>query len=193
MPIKSCVFLGLLTLSVPLWAINVTVNSGPGVTFLDSGMVKGDFSGPFTSGDFAAAQGGAAAIIQTSTPFWPASLPSGPAAVWIGTNGAASMCGAGTGCPGGGDTALYAVPFTLPNCAATGASLVLYYMVDNQLGSNDPGIYINGIPLSNSTGIGGFSFQQTYTSSDIGSLLYSGTNWLYIDAVNLNGPGGIIF
>jgi hypothetical protein len=69
----------------------------------------------------------------------------------------------------------------------------LFYAIDNLLGDSNAGIYLNGIALPNSTGIGSFGSQNTYTDANIGSDLSQGTNWLYIDGVNLGGPAGLIF
>ena len=98
-------------------------------------------------------------------------------------------------------TALYAISFMLPSTVSS-ASLNLFYAVDNILGDSNAGIYINGTALPGSTGIpcgsgvpcgSAFTEQNTYTDSSIASLLVSGTNWLYLDAVNLGAEGGLIF
>ena len=162
----------------------IAVDSGAGVTFLDSGFTRTDFSSPFTGANFTAAQTGTAAFVLTSTPFWIASLPAAPAAQWLGTNSTA-----GTNV---GDTALYAVSFNIPDPLLSG-SFTLDYAVDNELGDVNPGIYLNGIALPSSTGIGTFSSQFVYTAASVGADLVQGTNWLYIDAVNLGGPAGLIF
>lgn len=174
-------------------AQSVTINSGSGVTYLDSGLTSSDFPSPFTAANFTAAQTGPAASVLTSTPSYIGSLPHGPGAVWIGTNPAA---GASIG-----DTALYAISFNIPTTVSS-ASLTLYYDVDNNLGSaNKPGIYINGTALPGSTGLPpgcinnvcAFNQENTYTDASIGPLLVSGINWIYFDAVNLGGPAGLIF
>jgi hypothetical protein len=74
-------------------------------------------------------------------------------------------------------------------------SLTLHYEVDNVLGGLNPGIYINGIALPSSTGIGLNSFTglATCTDSSVTADLVQGTNGLYIDAVNLGAEGGLIF
>jgi hypothetical protein len=173
-------------------AQSVTVNSGGAVRFLDSGSSATDFTTAFTAANFTAAQAGPTASVLTSTPFYVSSLPHGPGAVWIGTNASA---GASVG-----DTALYAASFTLPSNVSS-ASLTLYYDVDNNLGYANPGIYINGTALPASTGLPpgcldqvcAFTQENTYTDPSVGSLLVSGTNWIYLDAVNLGGPAGLIF
>jgi len=173
-------------------AQSIIINSSSAVTFLDSGSTTTDFTLPFTAANFTAAQNGPAASVLTSTPYYAPSLPHGPGAVWIGTNPSA---GANVG-----DTALYAVSFTLPSNVSS-ASLTLYYDVDNNLGVTNPGIYINGTALPGSTGLPpgcldqvcAFTQENTHTFPNIGSLLVSGTNWIYFDAVNLGGPAGLIF
>ncbi len=180
----------LIVLAPQAGANSITINSSSAVTFLSSGLVTEDFPSPFTSADFTAAQTGTAASVLTSTPFYVSSLTDGPGAVWIGTNGNA---GADTG-----DTALYAISFNLPSDVSS-ASLTLYYAVDNLLGESNPGIYINGTALPDSTGLvcslcaSSFDQQNTYTDASIGSLLVSGTNWLYFDAVNQGDQAGLIF
>jgi hypothetical protein len=172
-------------MSIPaLYADSITVNSSAAVTFLNSGLTSTDFSSPFTAANFMAAQTGTAASLLSSTPFYIASLSSAPAAKWIGV---ASDAGITTA-----DTALYAVSFDIPDPLSSG-SLTLFYAVDNELGGTNAGIYLNGIALANSTGIGGFSSQNTYSNANIGADLVQGTNWLYIDAVNLGAEAGLIF
>ena len=171
-------------------ADTVTVNSSSAVTYLDSGLTSTDFPSAFTGANFTSAKTGTAASVLTSTPYYIGSLVDGPGAVWIGTNS-----NAGTG---SGDTALYAVSFNLPS-AVSSASLNLYYAVDNILGQSNPGIYINGTALPSSTGLlcslctTSFTQENNYTDASIASLLVTGTNWLYFDAVNQGAPAGLIF
>jgi len=176
---------------LPLHAASITLESSAAVTYLSNGSSSTDFSAPFTAANFAAAMTGTAASVLTSTPFWfPAS--DIPGAVWIGTN---TSAGTGTG-----NTALYAISFTLP--AVSAASLTLDYGVDNDLGDLNAGLYLNGSALPGSTGIpcgvgvacsGAFTSVQTYSDSSIAPLLTTGTNTLFFDAVNLGAPGGLIF
>jgi hypothetical protein len=170
----------------------ITLDSSGSVTFLDSGSTVTDFPMTLTAADFTAAQTGTPAFVQTSTPYW-FTASDIPGAVWIGTNATAST--------GTGDTALYAVSFDLPS-GVSAASLSIDYGVDNDLGDTNAGIFINGTALPESTGIpcgsgvacdGSFTTVNTYNDPAIASLLDSGTNWLYFDAVNLGDPGGLIF
>ena len=173
-------------------AASLTINSNSSVTFLDSGKANGDFAAPFTTADFTSAQTGTPAFVQNSTPFWfPAS--DVPGAVWLGTSASASV--------GSGNTALYAASFVLPSTVSS-ASISIQYGVDNALGETNAGIYINGNALPGSTGIPcgagaacteAFTAVQTYSDATISSLLTSGTNWIYFDAVNLTAPSGLIF
>jgi hypothetical protein len=128
--------------------------------------------------------------VLTATPSYISSLPDGPGAVWIGTNSSAGISS--------GNTALDAISFNLASTVSS-ASLNLYYAVDNILDESNPGNYINGVALPSSTGLlcslctASFTQENHYTDSNIGSLLVSGTNWLYVDAVNQGGPAGLIF
>jgi len=202
---------GLATLLVSILptasANTIVLNSGTSVTLLNSGISNGDFTSAFSSTNFTAAQTGPDASVLTVTsgdsplPGYyvaPDTTTNLQSAVWIGTNSNAAS-------PSGlGDTALYAISFTLPS-AVTSASLNLYYAVDNELGDKNAGIYINGTALPNSTAIatpcttpptcpaGNFNQQNSYTDASVASLLHPGTNWLYVDDVNLGLQGGVIF
>jgi hypothetical protein len=173
-------------------ADSITLNSSAAVTYLDSGSTSTDFSTPFSAANFTAAQTGTAASLLTSTPSYAVTPADIPGAVWIGTNPNAGVTS--------GDTALYAISFTLPSVLS--AAINISYAVDNALGDTNPGIYINGTALPSSTGIpcgagvactGAFNSVNAYADASIGPLLVTGTNWLYFDAVNLGGPAGLIF
>jgi hypothetical protein len=171
----------------------VTINSSNAVTFLPNGTsTSTDFSSPFTAANFTSAQTGSRAVVLTTTPFYTtdASLPTA-GAQWIGTSA------------GGGNgstpdyTALYAISFNIPDAFVSG-SLTLNYEVDNVLGDLNSGVYLNGNALPGSTNNTGcsltcFNSLQTYTDSSVSADLVQGTNWLYIDAVNLGAEGGLIF
>lgn len=200
---RSSVMVGVLTAllfaSIPqAEADTITLASGSSVTFLNSGINDGDFSS-IGATQFAEAQTGTTAAIESSPGCY---APAIAGTSWIGTN-----AGAG-GCPeGSGDTALYAISFTLPSSVSS-ASLSLSYYVDNELGDVNAGIYINGTALPDSTGIpcgpgvacvnafnpdGNSSVPNVFTDGSITSLLKPGTNWLYIDAVNLGAQEGLDF
>ena len=185
-------------LAIPAaYADNFTINSSNSVTFLSNGTsTTSDFPSPFTTANFSSAQTGPNAVVLTSTPFYTTATSLTTAgAQWIGTS-----AGAGNG-SSAGYTALYAIRFNITDAFVSG-SLILNYEVDNALGDTNPGVYLNGIALPGSTGIpcgagascsGSFTALQTYTDNNVTADLVQGTNWLYIDAVNLGGEGGLIF
>jgi len=192
---KTGLILGLAAaLAIPAaYADIVTVNSSTSATFLSNGTsTTTDFPSPFTTANFNSAQTGPNAVVLTSIPYYTtaASLTTA-GAQWIGTS-----AGAGAG-SSPGYTALYAISFNIPDAFVSG-SLTLNYEVDNALGDTNPGVYLNGTALPGSTGscpscISNFNTLQTYTDNSVTADLVQGTNWLYIDAVNLGGPGGLIF
>jgi hypothetical protein len=175
------------------YADSVTINSSDAVTFLSNGTsTSTDFPSAFTTANFDSAQTGANAVVLTTIPFYttaPSLTTAG--AQWIGTS-----AGGGNGSTPG-YTALYAISFDVPDAFVSG-SLTLNYEVDNELGDLNPGIYLNGNALPGSTNNTGcsptcFSGLQTYSDSSITADLVQGTNWLYLDAVNLGSEGGLIF
>jgi hypothetical protein len=195
---KTGLILGLTAaLAIPAYADNFTVNSSNSVTFLSNGTsTTTDFPSPFTTANFNSAQTGPNAVVLTSIPFYitAASLTTA-GAQWIGTSADAGDN------PSPGYTALDAISFNIPDAFVSG-SLTLNYEVDNSLGDTNPGVYLNGIALPGSTGVpcgigvaclGSFRALQTYTDNSIAADLVKGTNWLYIDAVNLGAEGGLIF
>lgn len=178
-------------------ANSLTLVSNGSVTFLSSGSTTTDFSSALTPSQFASAQSGTSAFVLASTPFYATPITG---TSWIGTNSVAGQVGAS------GDTALYAVSFVLPS-AVSAASISLSYYVDNDLGgATNDGVFINGIGLPGSNGIPcgpgvvcGNAFNPSPTTPNvfadgsIGSLLTAGTNYLYIDAVNLGAQAGLDF
>jgi uncharacterized protein (TIGR03437 family) len=191
---RMCSALLLLTASLGN-AETVTVRSGNGsvggmdssVTFL-LGPADSDFNHIFTQSDVSSAQSGPAAFILNRNPLWITGLSTDGAAQWIGTNASASSLQ--------GNTALYAVSFTISSQFAS-AVLDFHYAVDDALGSQvNGGIYLNGAAVcANLIANGSADFTQEHllTCNDVGSHLRTGTNWLYIDAVNLEGPAGLLF
>jgi hypothetical protein len=168
-------------------------NSSSAVKFLPNGTsTTTDFPAAFTMANFNSAQAGADAAVLTTTPFYttaPSLTTDG--AKWIGTS-----AGGGNG-SSAGFTALYTLSFDIPDAFVSG-SLTLNYEVDNELGDKNAGIYLNGLALPGSTGIPGsgvasFKALQTYTDTNVTADLVQGTNWLYIDAVNVGAEGGLIF
>lgn len=200
---RSLVMLGVLAalLFVVMPQANagsITVVSGTSVTLLNSGINDGDFAS-IGATQFTDAQEGPTAPIETSTGCY---APAIGGTSWIGTSASAG------GCPeASGNTGLFAIRFSLPSSVSS-ASLSLNYYVDNELGDVNAGVYINGTALPDSTGIpcgpgsacnnafnpdGASSVPNVFTDGNIASLVTAGTNWLYIDAVNLGAQEGLDF
>jgi len=186
----TLILLQSMVLTLAAQASIITLHSGNGsvgsndslISFLD-GPNSTDFASAFTPGNFTSAQGGPAAFIVSPNGAWVPSLTEDAAAKWIGTNsGAASS----------GDTALYAMSFTLANPVIS-AAIALHYATDNSLGLSNPGLYLNGTAVSPAPAGGSFNPENSYSNSNIGSLLHQGTNWIYFDAVNVGGPAGLLF
>jgi uncharacterized protein (TIGR03437 family) len=181
----------LFTASVAV-AETVTVRSGSGnigsrdssVTFL-LGPANTDFSHPFTSTDFSNAQSGPAGFIVSRNPLWVSGLSEDASAKWIGTNTSAGLSQ--------GNTALYAVSFTIPS-AFSSATLTLHWAADDGLGTINQGLYVNGTTIcGNLIDTQNQFAQQHNLACDVGSLLHVGTNWLYFNAVNALGAAGLLF
>ena len=201
-----------LIITAPVWssrvlsaslaiAATVTVRSGNGDCrrngqrcYLSAGAGTGDFSNPFSAADFSNAQHGPAAFIIVPWTLWVPSLSADPTATWIGASSTSSSAQ--------GNTALYAVSFTIPN-AFSSATLTLHYAVDDELGVGQQVLYLNGKALYLSgnpacsavigTANQAFAREDSATCTSIDSFLQVGTNWLYFDDVNLIGEAGIIF
>jgi hypothetical protein len=184
----------IAVITIPMiYADNIPVVSSSAVTFLSNGTsTTNDFSSPFTTANFNSAQTGANAAVLSSTPFYttdPSLTTAG--AQWIGTS-----AGAGNGSTAG-YTALFAISFNIADPFVSGA-LTLNYEVDNDLGDLNQGVYLNGHALPGSTSgcfecFSSFDVLQTYSDADVTADLVQGTNWLYIDAVNLGAEEGLIF
>ena len=173
-------------------AESVTVRSGNGsvlgrdssINFL-IGPASADFASPFTPTDFANAQNGSAAYILIPNPGWINGLSADPSAKWIGANASAASSG---------NTALYAVPINIAN-SFNNATLILHYAADDTLEflSGSGGILLNGTAVCTNQIQAGFSEEHILACSNVGPLLHVGQNWLYFDAVNLGGAGGLMF
>ena len=131
-----------------------------------------------TSGDFAAAQSGTAAYINTPFTTYVQQLPTDPLAQWVGT----------TSGLGGGST-LYAIPFTVTDTVIGSASLNLGFAVDNRM----DGVYLNGQPLSDNPVYGDYHSEWYILRSDIAPLIHTGVNWLYLNAADDGDIAGLLF
>lgn len=184
-----------LMISQSAGAIVVDLYSGNGavggadsqITYLQ-GPIDSAFPGAFTAADFAAARAGSAAQIINRNAAWIttgafAATGGNPAAQWISDN----ANGAGQG-----STALYAIDFVNPFAAVQAASMDFYWAVDNVLGdATNAGLFLNGLPIAVSGG--GLGFAAGVLGVNVSSLLVSGTNTLYLNAIDLGGPGGFLF
>lgn len=175
-------------------AETVTIRSGNGAVGGTDASIRlllgpstGNFGHAFTANDFSAAQNAPAAFIVNPNPLWISGLGADPSAKWISAKAD----------PRVGNTALYAVSFSVLN-AFSAANMVLNYAVDDAIGdtviNNGPntGIYINGLAACGSAFGIGFS-QQHSASCDVSSLVHVGTNWLYIEGGNVAGISGLLF
>ncbi|MFN0149196.1 MAG: hypothetical protein ACKVU1_00625 [bacterium] len=164
-------------------------SSDPFVRMLVASTTDGPIPGPFTAAQFLAAVNGPYARITTTNMVWGQSLSADPLARWINN----------TGESGSGRAVMYAVPIALYFPFDT-AVLSLDYMIDDHLGENPgvpsgntrPGIYVNGVPLPDTNGIGDFSSQHFFTAQ-ISALLNVGLNYVYLYCYDQNVDSGIIF
>lgn len=145
--------------------------------------------GAFTATDFTDAQSGANAFIIAKHPAWKAHLGSDPAAEWISSHA--------TGVSEG-YTALYAIDFTISSAAIASAILDFNFLIDNALGDAiNEGLFVNGTAVAGTKRLGAvtsyFTADQAFTGLDITALVNPGLNTLYINAVDLGGPGALQF
>ncbi len=174
----------------------ITLHSGNGtIGGTDSaismlvGPADSAFGSMFSVADFAAARSGPNAFIISRHPFWlSTSLFSDPTANYISTNASGASEGA---------SALFAIDFIVPDTIIASATIDFNFVVDNFLGDTgggpNQGLFLNGIALSGSTSGGGLGFETNHTRNDIGGLLVSGLNTLYINGTDVGGPGGLLF
>jgi len=178
--------------------VTIVLESGNGIADGADSLITmniGPADGPFSSGfinpdDFDDADSGPAAFIITPHSAWKSQL-SGTTAKWISTNATGAI---------EGNTALYAFDFTIP-FAPTSATLDFRFLIDNDLGdANNEGLFINGSPVAGSQllspgpgDVAFFKYDQSFGQFDITSLVDSGLNTLYINAVDEGGPSGLQF
>jgi hypothetical protein len=168
----------------------------PGLTYITTGSASIGFASPFTAVDFAAAQAGPAAITkaalaQGNFPIYvPSLFAAYPGARWVNMVAAPLVP----------RTLLYAMPFQLATPNITSASLSLNWAVDDWLGdpaSTDPnpvGVYLNGQPVPSGISAGTFGLITTAFDPNIGPLLQTGQNWIYLYQRDLNaGASGLLF
>lgn len=190
---KSLTGLLLAVLFQPASAIVIDLKSGNGsVGGTDSqismllGPANSGFASAFTTADFAAARAGSAASIINPHGAWlPTSSFNGDtSAQWISTSS--------TGASEGG-TALYAIDFNLAVGSILAGTLDFYWSADNLLGIGpNPGVFLNGTAVPASFA-GGFGLNAPVLGLNVASLLNTGLNTLYINSVDVGGPGGLLF
>jgi len=194
--IKTLMASFVLILSQQSSALMIDLYSGNGsVGGADSeitrlqGPIDSAFGSIFTAGDFTNARNGIAAQVINRHGAWDsttdfANAGGNASAQWISDNASGVSQGY---------TALYAIDFFLPFAVIGSASMDFYWLVDNLLGdSNNAGVFLNGNAVAGISG-GGFTSTSSALALDVASLLVSGTNTLYINAVDVGGPGGLLF
>lgn len=173
------------------YAETIILRSGNGIVggndsqvSMSIGPADSEFSAAFTSVDFQNSRNGYDAFIIAPHSAWVNALAGDDTSQWISTssNGVIE-----------GGTALYAISFNLED-SFDSATLDLHFIVDNYLGGSiNQGVYLNGIAISGNSVMGNFMDETVITRADIGSLLVSGENTLYINATDVGGPSGLIF
>jgi hypothetical protein len=143
--------------------------------------------------EFAAALAGPSATVIAPHPVWLPGLTLGdPDARWINVHH--DPAGPGYGSPS--ETALYAAPFTVTTPGTSPALLTVYSASDDALGDfywggpNTEGLYLNGVPLPASQGLG-------YATESVYSALVTvnqGSNVLHLYSRDQGlGVSGVIF
>ncbi|MFA7332200.1 MAG: T9SS type A sorting domain-containing protein [Candidatus Delongbacteria bacterium] len=185
---------GLLSISAlsgtagALESISLHSGNGPlggldGQIQLLVGPANGPFAAAFTPADFSGADLGAPASIISNHGAWIPNLGDG-ISQWIST---------GPGGAGEGGSALYSQEFFVATPAVGAALLDFHFAVDNVLGSGpNVGVYLNGQPVPGTMG-GNFNGHYTFLGLGVGDLLQPGLNRLYVYAVDLGGPGGLLY
>ena len=167
-------------------------SADPNVRVLPGPIVTG-FTSPLTPDDFAAARAGNPAIIVSAS-----EVLADPVARYI------NPTGGNNGVPLG----LYAIRIDNTEGYATDATLVLYYRVDDLLGSYasdhstivTAAVYLNDEPLTDIDGrlappyppVGMNYDQVQHEFHFTGLTLLAGENWIYINATNLERTYGAV-
>lgn len=139
---------------------------------------------PLTAADFAAAVAGSPAQVIAPIPGWAPSPSTDPGAGWVSSAQS----------PAAQQSALFAVPFTVPTTVGS-ATMTVAALGDDRLGSfltGDSGIWINGMPTFISGGSG--ATEVLVTDRDVTSFLVQGQNYVYfyVPATN-GGASGLSF
>ncbi len=175
----------------------VVVRSGNGaldgtdsqITYEPGPNWNGPFPYKFTAADFAAASSGSAPWIVYPVSPWTQQMDGDTVSQWVAPLPLFDEYD-GSDSP----TALYAVKFNMPSVPPV-VTLVLHYCVDNQLGDSvNSELYLNGtaVPGTN-TQAGTYNSESVLTVPNVAGLLKTGSNVLYVNAVNTGGPSGLLF
>ena len=168
-----------------------------GLTYLTTGTSASSFGSAFSAADFLAAQGGKTAyaiapLVQNNFQIYAPSLFAPyPLAQWVNTGPTALTP----------YTTLYAMPFQVTTANISSASLSMKWAVDDSLGDatssgpNPVGVYLNGTAVPAAISGGDLKLLTTAFDPNIGPLLQTGQNWLYVYDRELGGPGaaGVMF
>jgi hypothetical protein len=162
------------------------------VTYYSEGTAGTSLATVFDT-EFAAALGGLPATVIAPHPVWLPGLTLGdPDARWINVHH--DPAGPGYGAPS--ETALYAAPFTVTTPGTSPALLTVYSAADDALGDfywggpNTEGLYLNGVPLPASQGLG-YATESVYTAL---VSVNQGSNVLHLYGRDQGlGVSGVIF
>lgn len=130
---------------------------------------------------FQGAQAGSQAFLTGPTGSLPTQLNQDSQSGWISSTPNA----------GDGTTAVYAIKFELQNFF-NHAYLTLNFVSDDVLGGlggPNVGVYVNGVALSDTNGIGDAAAETVYYK-EISKIAKVGENWLYINVSNQGGMAG---
>jgi hypothetical protein len=132
---------------------------------------------PFTASDFGQACDGpdAMVILQPPAPPWAQHLDCDLEAQWIGTDILATPA-----------SALFCQPFDIQTTCIQRATLSVCWATDDVLGDslyggpNPAGVYVNGVAVSPMITGGNYATQTMSLTTDVTSLVSTGTNYLQI-------------
>lgn len=167
-----------------------------GLTYITTGSGVVGFANAFTAADFVAAQSGpsaftmAALVVGNQQVYIPSLFAPYPQAQWVNI----------VPNPLVPQTMLYAMPFQVTTANITSASLSVKWAVDDLLGDpagfgpNPVGVYLNGQPVPSAISGGDKFLLTTMSDPNVGPLLQTGQNWLYIyQRDNGGGASGVMF
>ncbi len=178
----ACSFL-LMTVADDAASETVTVRSGnapignpdPLINMLVGPGGAALSAAAFTTGDFAAACGGADAMVIAGHPAWLQQLPCDPQARWIGIDP--------VGTPA---STFYCQNFVVHTCCITSATLDFCWAADDAIGDliyggpNPDGVYVNGVAVTPGINGGNYAVASQSGPVDVTPLLHCGDNQLQV-------------